>query len=76
MKWPEYDSSALVRDEIPIVIQVNGKVRDKFFVDPDISEDDLKTAVLNQDKIKSYLQDSELIKTIVIPKKLVNLVIK
>ncbi|RCW49779.1 MULTISPECIES: leucine--tRNA ligase [unclassified Halanaerobium] len=76
MSWPEYDRSALVRDEIPIVIQVNGKVRDKISVDSDISESDLKTAVLNQDKIKSYLKDSELIKTIVIPKKLVNLVIK
>ncbi|MGM0602075.1 MAG: leucine--tRNA ligase [Bacillota bacterium] len=76
MSWPEYDKSALIRDEIPIVIQINGKVREKISVDPDISEDDLKSRVLKQEKVKSYLQDSELIKTIVIPKKLVNLVIK
>ncbi|SJZ93471.1 leucine--tRNA ligase [Selenihalanaerobacter shriftii] len=75
-EWPEYDEEALKKDEITIVVQVNGKVRDRVEVAADITEDELKEVVLSQDKIQDYLEDKELIKTIVVPKNLVNLVIK
>lgn len=74
--WPEYDESALRKDEITIVVQVNGKVRDKVEVDAGISEDELKKVVLEQPKIKGYTEGKEIVKMIVIPKKLVNIVVK
>ncbi|MCC3145420.1 leucine--tRNA ligase [Halanaerobium sp. Z-7514] len=74
--WPEYNQSALEKDEITIVIQINGKVREKINVDADISEEEVKEKVMAEEKVQSYLEGSELIKTIYVPSKLVNLVIK
>jgi leucyl-tRNA synthetase len=76
MSWPDYQESALKKEEITIVIQVNGKVREKISVDPDITEEEVKKKVLEEEKIQSYLEGNELIKTIYVPGKLVNLVVK
>jgi leucyl-tRNA synthetase len=76
MSWPDYKESALEKEEITIVIQVNGKVREKISVDSDISEEEVKEKVLEEEKIQSYLEGNELIKTIYVPGKLVNLVVK
>lgn len=76
-EWPEYKEEALKKDEITIVVQINGKVRDRVEVAADIEEEELKQLVLAQDKVQDYLAgDKELVKTIVVPKKLVNLVIQ
>lgn len=75
-KWPEADKKYLVAEKIEIVVQVNGKVREKLFVDFDISDEKLKKEALNTPKIRSILKDKEIIKTIVVPKKLVSIVIK
>ncbi|RAK10314.1 leucyl-tRNA synthetase [Halanaerobium saccharolyticum] len=75
-QWPEYKEEALKKDEITIVIQVNGKVRDKINIAADASEEEVKAQVMEEDKIQSYLEDGNLVKTIYIPKKLVNLVIE
>lgn len=74
--WPEFKVEAAKKDEITIVIQINGKVRDRVDVDADISEEALKEKVFNQDKVQKYTDDKEIVKTIVIPKKLVNIVVK
>lgn len=74
--WPEYDKEALKKDELEIVVQVNGKVRDKILVPADITKADLEQTVLEQDKIKSYINGKKIVKTIVVPKKLVNIVVK
>lgn len=74
--WPTFDEKALVKDEIEIVIQINGKVRDKIKVDPSISKDDLEKEALNTEKIKSDLGDRNVVKVIVVPKRLVNIVAK
>ncbi len=76
MSWPEYEESALEKDEITIVIQINGKVREKISVDPEITEDEIKERVMEEEKVQSYLEGNELIKTIYVPGKLVNLVVK
>jgi leucyl-tRNA synthetase len=76
MSWPDYKESALEKEEITIVIQVNGKVREKISVDPDISEEEVKEKVLEEEKIQSYLEGNNLIKTIYVPGKLVNLVVQ
>ena len=75
-KWPEADKDYLVADEIEIVVQVNGKVRDRILVDSGISNEDLKQKALDSDKIKSLVAGKEIIKTIVVPKKLVSIVIR
>ncbi|MFW6294431.1 MAG: leucine--tRNA ligase [Halanaerobium sp.] len=75
-QWPEFKEEALKKDEITIVIQVNGKVRDKINVAADASEEEVKDQVMEEEKIQSYLDDGNLVKTIYIPKKLVNLVIQ
>jgi leucyl-tRNA synthetase len=74
--WPEFEKEAAKKDEITIVIQINGKVRDRVDVDANISEDVLKDKVFKQDKVQKYTEDKEVAKTIVIPKKLVNIVVK
>ena len=75
-QWPDYSEEALKKDEITIVIQVNGKVRDKIDVPADASEETVKEKALEAENTQSYLEDGNLIKTIYIPKKLVNLVIQ
>ncbi|MFW6035881.1 MAG: leucine--tRNA ligase [Halothermotrichaceae bacterium] len=74
--WPEYKEDALKKDEITIVVQINGKVRDKVQVDAEIDEDTLKEKIFTREKVKDYTEGKEIIKTIVIPKKLVNVVVK
>ncbi|MFO7815887.1 MAG: leucine--tRNA ligase [Halanaerobiales bacterium] len=74
--WPEFDKEAAKKDEITIVIQINGKVRDRIDVRADISEEALKEKVFKQDKVHKYTKNKEIVKTIVIPKKLVNIVLK
>ena len=75
-QWPEYKEKALKKEEITVVIQINGKVRAKIQVSPDISEDELKEKAKNEDKVKKYTQGKEIVKEIVVPKKLVNFVVK
>ena len=74
--WPQYNEALTETDEMLIVLQVNGKVRQKISVPSGISEDDLKTRSLEDPKIQEWAQGKEIKKGIVIPKKLVNIVIK
>ncbi|MFH0852297.1 MAG: leucine--tRNA ligase [bacterium] len=74
-KWPEYDKD-LVKDEIiELVIQINGKLRDKIYVPADISEEEAKSQALASEKIRSALGDKELKKTIFVKGRLINIVI-
>ena len=74
--WPSYDEEALKKDEVTIVVQINGKVRDRLEVSADIEEAELRELVLAREKVKEYVGGKELVKFIVIPKKLVNIVVK
>lgn len=74
--WPGYDEAALVKDEVTIVVQINGKVRDRVEVSADIDENELREVVLAREKVQEYIGEKEIVKFIVIPKKLVNIVIK
>ncbi|MBU1869811.1 MAG: class I tRNA ligase family protein, partial [Candidatus Omnitrophica bacterium] len=74
-RWPEHDPALLVEQTVTIVLQVNGKVRSKIDVPADISEDKLKELILQDDKLKTWIQDKPIKKFIAIPKKLVNLVV-
>ncbi|MEA1974432.1 MAG: leucine--tRNA ligase [Bacillota bacterium] len=74
--WPKFDASALIKDTIEIVIQVNGKVRDKIEVDTSINKNDLEEIAINREKVKSFTNDKKIVKVIIIPKRLVNIVVK
>jgi leucyl-tRNA synthetase len=75
-RWPQADPELARRDELEIPIQVNGKLRSRLLASPDVTEDELRTAALNDDKIKAIIQGHEVIKVIVVPQRLVNIVVK
>ncbi|MDR1774030.1 MAG: leucine--tRNA ligase [Clostridioides sp.] len=76
ISWPKYDEKALVRDEVEIVVQVNGKVRENLIVSTDISKDEMEKVALESEKVKTFINGKEIVKVIVVPKKLVNIVVK
>ncbi len=75
-KWPDYDESKCVDDEIEIAVQVNGRVRDRFTVPADIEADDAIAAAKQLDKVREFTDGMAFIKELYVPGKLVNLVVK
>jgi len=74
-KWPDYDERFLVEDEVEIVIQVNGKVRDRMKMSIPATEEETKAAALANPKIQKFIAGKTIRKIVVIPRKLVNIVI-
>ena len=74
--WPEYDREAVVEDEILIVIQVNGKLRDRMMVPASFGEKEIKEWALNSERIQKLLEGKKIARMIVVPPKLVNIVCK
>lgn len=74
--WPGYDKSALEVSEIELAVQINGKVKERFVVQTDDDNETVKEKVLSSDNIKELIGDKQIVKFIVVPKKLVNIVIK
>ena len=74
-QWPVWDEDLAKEEEIELVVQVNGKVRAKLMVQPDLSDDEIKGLALDEPKIKSLLEERPLKKLFVVKGKLVNIVI-
>lgn len=74
--WPEFDSKALVKDEIEIAIQINGKIKSRITVPSDLDEAGIKEAALADEHIKENTEGKNIIKVIVIKGRLVNIVAK
>ena len=74
--WPVYDESKIVDETFTLIVQVNGKVRGKIEVAATTSEDEMKSLALEIENVKTFTDGKEIVKIIVIPKKLVNIVIK
>ena len=74
--WPTYDESKLMLNTISMVIQVNGKLRDKIEVSIEMNNDDIIKMALESEKVQAFTAGKEIVKTIVVPKKLVNIVVK
>ena len=72
----QVDEAALRVEEITIVLQVNGKVRDRVDVPVDISEEELKELVLSRETLVPYIAGKTVVKVIIVPRKLVNVVVK
>ena len=73
--WPEADPALLERDTVEIVVQVNGKLRDRVQVPPAISEEELVALARASERVRAHLNGGEPRKTIVVPGKLVNFVV-
>ncbi len=74
--WPSYDESKTVEDSYTMIVQVNGKVRGKIEVATDTTDADMKALAQDIDNVKSNIAGKEIVKVIVVPKKLVNIVVK
>jgi leucyl-tRNA synthetase len=74
--WPVADPDLARREELEIPIQVNGKLRSRVITTPDVSEEDLRAAALADDKVRVLIDGHELVKIIVVPKRLVNVVVR
>jgi leucyl-tRNA synthetase len=75
-RWPVADPELARREELEIPIQVNGKLRSRVIVAPDISEEDLRAAALSDERIRALTDGHEVVKVIVVPRRLVNVVIR
>ena len=74
--WCEWDENLAKASSITLVVQVNGKVKDKIEVDEALSQDEMKAVALDSPKVKELTDGKEIVKVIVVPKKLVNIVVK
>ena len=72
--WPTYDEAALVRNEIELVVQVNGKLRDRFMISKDADEEAAKAAAFSSAKVNEHLEGKTIRKIIFIPGKIFNIV--
>ena len=74
--WPVYEESALVVDEVEVAVQVNGKVRDKLTVSVSVSKEELEEAAKALPRVQEFTEGKTIVKVIVVPKKLINIVVK
>jgi leucyl-tRNA synthetase len=74
--WPQADAELAKREELEIPIQVNGKLRSRVLAVPEVTEADLRAAALADEKIQSLIAGHQVLKVIVVPQRLVNIVIK
>lgn len=74
--WPKYDEGKTVDDEIEIVVQINGKIKDKLMIPAGLDKDGTQEAAINTEKIKGLIEGKNVVKVIAVPGKLVNIVVK
>ena len=74
--WPEYDEAMTVDKEIEIVVQINGKIKDKMMVAADLDREGIEKLVKESDSVVKLVEGKTIVKTIVVPGKLVNIVVK
>ena len=74
--WPAANEELARKEELEILLQVNGKLRSRMRARPDISETDLRAAALEDKKVRRLTEGREIVKMIVVPQRLVNVVVK
>ncbi len=74
--WPGYDEAAMAQDEVEIVLQINGKVRDRITVPAGLDKQAAEKAALGQPRVQQYTDGKTIVKVIAVPDKLVNIVVK
>ena len=73
-QWPAFDEELAAKDLITLVVQVNGKVRDRLEIPAGTSKEETEQSALAAPKIQSYLEGKQIEKVIVVPERLVNIV--
>jgi leucyl-tRNA synthetase len=74
--WPSVDESALAQDEVQIIIQVNGKLRAKLMMSADLDKAQVESQALADENVIKFTEGKNVLKVIVVPNKLVNIVVK
>ncbi|MGE0404786.1 MAG: leucine--tRNA ligase [Candidatus Korobacteraceae bacterium] len=74
--WPEFDPQLAKQDEVEIAVQVNGKLRARLLVSAEASEEEVRNLALNDPKVTASMDGKQVVKAIVVPQKLVNIVVK
>ena len=74
--WPSYDEEKTVDQSYELIFQVNGKVRGKANVDIDTTKEEMEKLALENENVKKFVQNKDIVKVIVIPNRLVNIVVK
>ena len=75
-KWCEYDENLAKSSSITLIVQINGKLKDKIEADAEISKEEIEKLALSSQKVQELIKDKQIVKTIVVPGKLVNIVVK
>jgi leucyl-tRNA synthetase len=75
-RWPQAEAELAKQDELEIPIQVNGKLRSRVLASPQVTEEELRTAALKDEKIRAFIEGHQVVKVIVVPQRLVNVVLK
>jgi leucyl-tRNA synthetase len=74
--WPEADPALLARDTFTLIVQVNGKLRDRVEAESDAPQDELLRLARESEAVRRHLDGKEVVKEVVVPGKLVNLVVR
>jgi leucyl-tRNA synthetase len=74
--WPEPDTTALKSDSVEMIVQVNGKLRGKITVAADADDDAIKQVALKEDNVARNIEGKQIVKVVIVPKRLVNIVVK
>jgi leucyl-tRNA synthetase len=75
-RFPNYLADLAKEDEIEIAVQVNGKLRGRVFASPEASNEELEKLAFADDKVREHTDGKEVVKVVVVPKRLVNIVVK
>lgn len=76
VSWPKYDESAMVKDTVEIVIQINGKVKEKMNVTNNLDKETFEKVAMDNEKVKALTEGKTIVKVIAVPNKLLNIVVK
>ena len=74
--WPEYDEKALVKDTVEIVVQVNGKIKEKLDIAGGLSREEMEKTAMENEKVKGLIEGKNVVKVIAVPGKLITIVVK
>ena len=75
-RFPQFNEELAKKDEIEIPIQINGKLRSRVIASPEATQEELQSMALTDEKVQSYTDGKQIVKVIVVPKRLVNIVVK
>ncbi|HEX8127816.1 MAG TPA: leucine--tRNA ligase [Pyrinomonadaceae bacterium] len=75
-RWPQADAELARKEALEIPVQINGKLRGRIQATPDTSEDELREAALADDKVRAHMEGRQVVKVIVVPQRLVNIVVR